>query len=47
MDEVAVVYPPGHNNNDACSRTIYVGVVADLDGDTTHACSSLLSKLMV
>jgi hypothetical protein len=37
MDEVVVVCPLGRNNNDARGRTIYVGVVADPGGGTTHA----------
>jgi hypothetical protein len=41
------ICPPGHNNNDARGRAIYVEAVADSGGDITHACSSLSSKLMV
>jgi hypothetical protein len=47
MDEVVVACPPGHNNNDAHGRAIYVGVIADPGGGTTHACSSSSSKLMI
>jgi hypothetical protein len=47
MDEVAIACPPGRNNNEARGRVIYVGVVADASGGTTHACSSSSSKLMV
>jgi hypothetical protein len=46
-DEVDVACPTGHNNNDTCGRVIYVGVIIDPDGGTTHAYSFSLSKLMV
>jgi hypothetical protein len=47
MNEVAVAYPSGRNNNDAHGQAIYVRAVANPGGDTTHACSSSSSKLMV
>jgi hypothetical protein len=47
MDEVVVACPLGRNNNDAHDRAIYVGVVADPSGGTTHAYSSSSSKLMI
>jgi hypothetical protein len=46
MDVVFVACPPGHNNNDARGRAIYIRDVADPDGVTTHVCSFLSSKLM-
>jgi hypothetical protein len=46
MDEVAIACPSGRNN-DAHGRAIYVGVVVDPSGGTTHACLSSSSKLMV
>jgi hypothetical protein len=46
MDVVVVACPPGHNNNDARGRAIYIRAVADPDGVTTHVCSFLSSKLM-
>jgi hypothetical protein len=36
MDEVAVACPSDRNNNDARGRAIYVGVVVDSGGGTTH-----------
>jgi hypothetical protein len=47
MDEVAIACPSCRNNNDARGRAIYVEVIADLGGGTTHACSSSSSKLMI
>jgi hypothetical protein len=47
MDEVAFVYPPSRNNNDAHGRVIYVRAVVDPGGGITHACLSSSSKLMV
>jgi hypothetical protein len=47
IDEVAVACPLGYNNNDARGEVIYVRAVADSGGGTTHACSSLSSKLMI
>jgi hypothetical protein len=47
MNEVAVAYPSGRNNNDAHGQAIYVRAVANPGGDTTHACSSSSSKLIV
>jgi hypothetical protein len=40
MDEVAVACPPARNNSDARGRAIYVGVVVNPGGGTTHACPS-------
>jgi hypothetical protein len=40
MDEVAIACPLARNNSDARSRAIYIGVVIDPGGGTTHACSS-------
>jgi hypothetical protein len=47
MDKVVVACPPGRNNNDAHGRVIYIGVITDLGGGTTHAYSSSSSKLMI
>jgi hypothetical protein len=47
MDEVVVVCPLDHNNNDAHGRAIYIGATANPGGGTTHAYSSSSSKVMV
>jgi hypothetical protein len=47
MDKVAFACPPDRNNNGARGRAIYVRVVADPDGGTTHTYSSSSSKLMI
>jgi hypothetical protein len=47
IDEVAVACPPSRNNNDVHGRAIYIGVIVDPGGGTTHACLSSSCKLMV